>query len=164
MQINMCPSSPLKFVLANFIYTIDDLHNIHLVTHLYIEDSFHAKIHGLIDWDPLVDQSSNIKHSQEHTLVFPTHDSLLDKIDSHEYNLIDFGNENWKTSRKINIVDYVNYLKASPPICIYNDVMKCLKIGSKKPSIENHPDLILNHHLAIYAMHFWVKGADYYLF
>lgn len=79
----MCPSDPLEFFLANFVYTIDDVFDIHLGIHLNIEDSLHAKIHGLIDWDTLVDRSTKVKRSQEHTFVFLSHDAMLKKIEKN---------------------------------------------------------------------------------
>lgn len=65
VHVDICPSDPLEFLLANSIITLDEVHDTDFGTHLNIEEYYP------------VDRSKIIKNSQKHTLSFPTHDVII---------------------------------------------------------------------------------------
>lgn len=78
-------------------------------------------------------KSRNNENAKKHVLAFQTYDTMLNETDSYDDHLI----RNIKYFRQINIVDCVNYLEASPSICVSNVLFECLETSSKlKPSIK----------------------------
>lgn len=56
MHVNKCPSDHLEIIHAISINTIDNIHDIHLGTHLHVEDPLHIEIHSSVNRDPSIDQ------------------------------------------------------------------------------------------------------------